>query len=125
VAGDRDTFYEREIDARRRGTLPPFGRLASIIITANSKPEAEAHARAMAKTVPAVQAAYKGESHLTVIGPAEAPMAMIRGRYRQRLLVHGERKADMQGFLRAFLAECPKARGSVRVNVDVDPQSFL
>ena len=49
----------------------------------------------------------------------------IAGRHRFRLLVHGERRSDMQGFIRALLAAGPKIRGSVRVAVDIDPQSFL
>ena len=48
-----------------------------------------------------------------------------RGRHRFRLLVQGERRADMQGYIRAMLAQGPKERGSVRVQVDIDPQSFL
>ncbi|WP_292239463.1 hypothetical protein, partial [Mesorhizobium sp.] len=58
-------------------------------------------------------------------GPAEAPLSLIGGRHRFRLLVQGGRRADMQGFIRAMLAEGPKLRGSVRVQVDIDPQSFL
>ena len=56
---------------------------------------------------------------------ALAPLSLIGGRHRFRLLVQGERRADMQGFIRAMLAEGPKLRGSVRVQVDIDPQSFL
>ncbi len=62
---------------------------------------------------------------LFVLGPAEAPLALIGGRHRFRLLIQGERRADMQGFIRTMLAEGPKQRGSVRVQVDIDPQSFL
>ena len=60
-----------------------------------------------------------------VLGPAEAALALIRGRHRFRLLIHGERGRDMQGFVRAMLAKGPKPRGSVQVQVDIDPQSFL
>ena len=62
---------------------------------------------------------------VTVLGPAEAPLALIRGRYRFRLLVKTEREVDLQAYLRAWLARCPKPRGNVRVAIDVDPQSFL
>ena len=62
---------------------------------------------------------------INVLGPAEAPLALIRGRHRFRLLVHGAQRADMQGFIKAMLAAGPKERGSVRVQVDIDPQSFL
>jgi primosomal protein N' (replication factor Y) len=60
-----------------------------------------------------------------VLGPAEAPLALIGGRHRFRLLVQGERRSDMQGHIREMLAKGPKLRGSVRVSVDIDPQSFL
>ena len=122
VSGDREDFYEREIDGRRRGMLPPFGRLASIIVSANSKPEANGHARDMARATKQVEHVA---SQISVLGPAEAPMAMVRGRHRFRLLVHGPKGADMQAYLRALLSASPKARGSVRVQVDVDPQSFM
>jgi primosomal protein N' (replication factor Y) (superfamily II helicase) len=62
---------------------------------------------------------------LRVLGPAEAPIAMIRGRHRFRLLLRGPREADIQGFLRIMAAAAPKPRGSVRVSIDVDPMSFL
>lgn len=58
-------------------------------------------------------------------GSAEAPLALIRGRYRFRLLVHGRRNSDMQSFLRTLLTNGPKERGSIHVQLDIDPQSFL
>ena len=60
-----------------------------------------------------------------MLGPAEAPLSLLGGRHRFRLLIQGEKRADMQGFIRTMLAEGPKQRGSVRVQVDIDPQSFL
>ena len=57
--------------------------------------------------------------------PAEAPLALIRGRHRFRLLVHGRRNSDMQAFVRSMLERGPKERRSIQVQVDVDPQSFL
>lgn len=118
ASGDPEAFYERETDERSRAHLPPFGRLASVIVSAATKPEAEGHARAL-------RAAAPTGTGIMVLGPAEAPLALIRGRYRFRLLVHGERGKDMQGFIRQMLAQGPKARGSVQVQVDIDPQSFL
>jgi primosomal protein N' (replication factor Y) len=118
VSGDAEAFYQREIDERRKAGLPPFGRLASVIVSAASRGEAESHARALRRAAVPSRA-------IDVLGPAEAPLALVAGRYRFRLLAHGERSADMQGFLRAMLAAGPKLRGSVRVQVDIDPQSFL
>ncbi|MCF6115612.1 primosomal protein N' [Mesorhizobium muleiense] len=118
VSGDAEAFYEREIAERERAVLPPFGRLAGVIVSAATRAEAEGHARGLRRAAP--QAA-----DLFVLGPAEAPLSLIGGRHRFRLLIQGERRADMQGFIRAMLAEGPKLRGSVRVQVDIDPQSFL
>ncbi|MBC8130770.1 MAG: hypothetical protein H7Y08_10680, partial [Rhizobiaceae bacterium] len=57
--------------------------------------------------------------------PAEAPLAVLRGRYRFRLLVQAPRRAPLQDFLRAMIEKAPRPKGSVQVQVDVDPQSFL
>ena len=118
VSGDAEKFYEREVNERRLASLPPFGRLASVIISAGSKPEAEGFAREMRRAAPHAP-------EIDVLGPAEAPMALVAGRYRFRLLLHASRKADIQSYLRAFLSKGPKPRGNIRVQVDIDPQSFL
>ena len=62
---------------------------------------------------------------ITLLGPAEAPIAVLRKRHRFRLAAKAPRGADLQGFLRALLAAAPPPRGGVRVAIDVDPQSFL
>ena len=118
VSGDPGAFYEREITERERALLPPFGRLASIIVSADTRADAETHARGLRAAVPPVPG-------LSVLGPAEAPLALVRGRYRFRLLVHGRRNAEIQAFLKAMMDRGPKIRGSVHVQIDVDPQSFL
>ncbi|MFC5586521.1 primosomal protein N' [Nitratireductor kimnyeongensis] len=118
VTGDAEAFYERETGERERAGLPPFGRLAGIIVSAATRQEAESHARALRQAAPRAD-------EVDVLGPAEAPLALVAGRHRFRLLVHGARRADIQGFLRDMIKAGPKPRGSVRVQVDVDPQSFL
>jgi primosomal protein N' (replication factor Y) len=60
-----------------------------------------------------------------VLGPAEAPIAVVRGRHRFRLLVKSPRAFDLSAYLRAWLVEAPKPRGNLRLEVDVDPQSFF
>jgi len=118
VSGDSTAFYEREINEREKALLPPFGRLASLIVSADTRADAENHARGLRAAAPHV-------SGIAVLGPAEAPIALVRGRYRFRLLVHGRRNSDMQTFLKSMLSNGPKARGTVQVQLDVDPQSFL
>jgi primosomal protein N' (replication factor Y) len=117
VAGDRDAFYATEIEARERASYPPFGRLASLIISGPDRPSAEGFARRLAGAAP-------GEA-VRVLGPAEAPIAVIRGRHRFRLLAKAARSFDLSGYLRGWLARAPKAEAGVRLEVDVDPMSFL
>ncbi|TCD13789.1 primosomal protein N' [Oricola cellulosilytica] len=118
VTGDGEAFYASQIAERERGQLPPFGRLAAVIVSANTRAEAEAYGRAL-------RAAAPPAGDIMVLGPAEAPLALIRGRHRFRLLVHGTERADLQTYLRRTIAAAPKPRGSVRVSLDIDPQSFL
>jgi primosomal protein N' (replication factor Y) len=118
VTGDREAFYATETETRRRGHLPPFGRLASIIVSAGDRRSAEAHARALAVAAPL-------EEGVRLLGPAEAPLAVLRGRHRFRLLAQSDKAGRLHDWLRAWLAKAPRARGSVKVAIDVDPMSFL
>jgi len=68
---------------------------------------------------------FAATDEISLLGPAEAPIALLRGRHRFRLAAKAPRNVDLQGFLRALLAASPPPRGNVRVSVDVDPQSFL
>ncbi|MEJ8569841.1 primosomal protein N' [Microbaculum marinum] len=118
VSGDREAFYAREMEQRERQRLPPFGRLAAIVVSGRNQQEAVGHSRALARVVPAAEG-------VRVLGPAEAPLAVVRGRHRYRFLVQTSRAFELQSWLRQWLAAAPKPRGGVRVSVDVDPVSFL
>ncbi|PZU07524.1 primosomal protein N' [Sphingomonas sp.] len=117
VSGDRDSFYAAETEARRIANAPPFGRFAGIIVSSENLDEAVGTARAIGKAAPHVDG-------MEVYGPAPAPLAMLRGRHRQRLLVHARRSLDVQDVIRGWLGPLEWPRG-VRVAVDVDPYSFL
>lgn len=118
LSGDSERFYAEEIALRRAAGLPPFGRLAALVVSGTDRAEAEAYGRALAR-------AAEAPPDIQVLGPAEAPIAMIRGRHRFRLLVKTPRAFDMQAYIRAWIARAPKPRGSVKVGIDIDPQSFL
>jgi primosomal protein N' (replication factor Y) len=118
AAGDREAFYSSEIDLREQAQYPPFGRLAALVVSGADKHAAQAHARRLAQTAPRQDSAR-------VLGPAEAPLALIRGRYRFRLLVKSPRAFDLSAYLRDWMAVAPKATGKISLEVDVDPQSFL
>ncbi|MBO4227733.1 primosomal protein N' [Bradyrhizobium neotropicale] len=118
VANDREAFYASEIESRERTGYPPFGRLASLIISAGDRPTAEGFGRKLASAAPL-------DERIQVLGPAEAPLAVIKGRYRFRLLVKSLRSVDLSQYLREWLAAGPKTTGNLKLEVDVDPQSFL
>src|SRR5688572_22058131 len=117
VSGDAESFYAAETEARRGAAMPPFGRLAGIIVSSEDLGEAVETARAIGRAAPRVE-------NMAVFGPAPAPLAMLRGRHRQRLLVHAARALDVQDVIRDWLGALSWPRG-VRVAVDVDPYSFL
>ena len=118
IRGDRDAFLDYEIRMRQSGLLPPFGRLVALIASARQKEMAEAYAREVARRAPPAE-------RIEVLGPAEAPIAVIRGRHRWRLLVKAPREIDVQAYLREWLALLPEAKGDIRLTVDIDPYSFL
>jgi primosomal protein N' (replication factor Y) (superfamily II helicase) len=117
VAGDRDAFYDAETAQRQSAGAPPFGRYAAIIISSEDEREAIEAARAVGASAPKADGMY-------VYGPAPAPLAMLRGRHRQRLLVHAQRSVELQTIMREWLGTLSFPRG-VRIGVDVDPYSFL
>jgi primosomal protein N' (replication factor Y) len=118
IAQDREAFYASEIAARERTGYPPFGRLASLVVSGSDRHAAEGYARTLAGKAP------RNES-VRVLGPAEAPLALVRGRYRFRLLVKSLRAFDLSAWLREWLSLAPKRKGNLKLEIDVDPMSFL
>jgi primosomal protein N' (replication factor Y) (superfamily II helicase) len=118
ISGDRNRFLESEIRQRQTALLPPYGRLAALIVSARDKELAALVARELAQAAPTA-------SRIEVLGPAEAPLAVIRGRHRWRLLVKAPRELDIQGYLRLWLGSLRKLPSDVRLTVDIDPYSFL
>lgn len=115
--GDRDAFYAAETQARREANAPPFGRWAAIIVSSEDQSEALAAARLIGGTAPNLP-------DMLVLGPAPAPMSLLRGRHRFRLLINARRSAELQKTLREWLDPLPLPKG-VRVAIDVDPYSFV
>ncbi|WP_439817160.1 primosomal protein N' [Zavarzinia sp. CC-PAN008] len=116
AAGDRDGFLHALADERRGGLWPPFGRLAALIVSGEDEGRVVATARALA------QAAPRGEG-VEVLGPAPAPLALLRKRHRQRLLLKAPRETYVPDLVRAWLDRV-KIPSSVRVQPDIDPMSF-
>jgi primosomal protein N' (replication factor Y) len=117
AAGDKARFYAEELAERRAAGLPPFGRLAALIVAGREPGETRAFAAALARDAPDLPG-------LRVLGPAPAPIALLRGRHRQRLLVIAAPEIDLPGALRPWL-EGRRLPGSLRLQIDVDPYGFL
>ena len=117
AAGDRDAFYAAEAEGRRHAGAPPFGRWAAIIVSSEDDSEAKEAARAIGGTRPNLP-------DVMVLGPAPAPMHLLRGRYRYRLLINAKRSAELQKVLREWLGALKFPQG-VRVSIDIDPYSFV
>jgi len=117
IMGDREAFYKNEIELRERTGYPPFGRLASLIVSANERHAAEGYGRALASLAPK-------DENVRVLGPAEAPIAVVRGRHRFRLLVKSPRVFDLSSYMRDWLSGAPKPKGNLQLEVDIDPMSF-
>ncbi len=115
--GDREAYFAQEKIIRESAKLPPYGRLAAIILSGNDASEVERFARNLAQIIPPTD-------DVEVLGPAQAPIAIIRGRHRWRFLVKAGREKDIQGFLRKWLGEV-KPKGSLSLQIDVDPYGFL
>lgn len=117
LSGDRDRFLAAEAESRRRYGMPPFGRLAALILSGPDAESADFAAGAFARAVPHMPG-------VEVLGPAPAPLAVLRTRHRRRFLVKARRDVNLQAVLKAWLGRV-RVSGAVRVQVDIDPYSFL
>ncbi len=116
-AQDRDAFVEAEMAEREIMKLPPFGRLGAIVVSGPDLQALEAFTRTMAQAAPNAEG-------VEVYGPADAPLALIRGRRRKRFLIRADRNVDLSAYLATWRARI-KPPGAIRVSIDVDPYSFL
>lgn len=118
VSGDREGFYAAEMETREAAGLPPFGRIASLVVSGPDRAATERHARALAQAAPQAD-------RVRILGPAEAAIAMLRGRHRLRLTVKAPRGFDLSGYVRQWLTQGPRTGGALAVTVDIDPLNFL
>jgi len=118
VSGDRDRFLETESAARRDMHMPPFGRLVALIVSGPKDHEVEEACRALGRMRP------DGVDGVQVLGPAPAPLAILRGRHRKRFLVKAPRSANIQAIIQRWIG-ASQIPNSVRVQIDVDPYNFM
>ncbi|WP_420244602.1 primosomal protein N' [Roseiterribacter gracilis] len=117
VSDRRDAFLRVEAEERQMAKMPPYARLAALIVSGPDQSEVDVVARELAKAAPR-------NEHVQVLGPAPAPLALLRGRHRRRLLFKARKDVHVQPLLRLWLDQVD-IPNSVRVQVDVDPYSFL
>lgn len=117
AAGDRDAFNEVELSQRMTHGMPPHGRLAALIISGKKEKEVDEAAWRIGRAAP------RGDG-LMVLGPAPAPLSLLRGRYRRRFMIRADKGIKMQALIHDWLSKV-KTPGSVRVQVDIDPYSFM
>ena len=119
LGGDEETFWRAEAEARRSAGMPPFGRMAGIILSSTDMAQVFDFASELARRDGPLRAVGA-----QVFGPAPAPIARIRGRHRVRLLVRADKAAPLQTALAQWVAQL-KPPGNLRVVIDIDPQSFF
>jgi len=119
-SGERDAFLAREAEARELHGQPPSGRLAAVILSGRNEASVVNTARALARIA---RGNMPGKDAMEILGPAPAPLALLRGHYRYRLLVKCNRAHLPQPWLRRWL-DALDAPSRVSVRVDVDPYNF-
>jgi primosomal protein N' (replication factor Y) len=114
---DRKNFVEQSLKDREAFQIPPFGHMTALIISGSSKSKTETYAGNLSR-------AHKIENNLSVLGPVEAPIFLLRGQYRFRLLIKGNSRKMLNKFTRKTIKLCPPP-SSIKLLVDVDPYSFV
>lgn len=117
ASGDRDRFLAAEEAVRAETGMPPYGRLAALILSARDEAQVDEAAAALARAAPRDQG-------VKVLGPAPAPLALLRGRHRRRFLLHAGKGVRVSALVRAWIIAV-RLPSTVRVQVDIDPFSFL
>ncbi|WP_323716607.1 primosomal protein N' [Paracoccus aminovorans] len=120
LSGRDEDFWDAEAAQRQAAGMPPFGRLAGIILSHPDMPVVEDYAHALARRAEPLRAVGA-----ELFGPAPAPITRIRGRCRVRMLIRAPRQAPVQAAIAAWLAQAPKPPTNLRLSVDIDPQSFF
>ncbi len=117
IAHDRAKFIEIEKQSRLMLKMPPYGKLAALIVSSLNQKAAEATAYRLGKCAP-------NTSLIETLGPAPAPMALLRGRYRYRLLLKTAKNINIQEIIKKWLSMV-EIRSNVRIDIDINPYSFM
>jgi primosomal protein N' (replication factor Y) len=119
LGGDEEAFWRAEAEERRQAGVPPFGRMAGIVLSGSDVQDVFDLGTHLARNDAPLR-----KVGAVVYGPAPAPIARIRGRHRVRLLVKADKGVALQAALAAWAGQV-KPRGDTRLAIDIDPQSFF
>ncbi len=114
---NREDFLSLEKKSRKMLKMPPYGKLAAVIVSGTNREQTEKTAILLGHMSPAGEA-------VCVLGPAQAPIYMLRNKYRYRLLLKTAKNIKIQEVLKQWLSKV-NIPNSVRVEADIDPYSFM
>ena len=114
---DRDLFLEIERNSRESSGMPPFGRLAALVLSSKDEALLNIQANIISRSVPNFK-------HVKILGPAIAPLSILRGRYRLRFLIKASRDVNLQKLIKDWLSKI-NLSSSVKLVIDIDPYSFM
>lgn len=120
--GDIDGFYRQEIEFRREAGYPPFAHLAALYLTGTAAESVERQAHQAAEALVAIR--RRLGTRLEILGPAPAPLAKLRGRFRWQLLLKARKRAELNHALVKFRAAFVAATG-IRLHIDIDPADLM
>jgi len=117
VRGDRDAFLDREANEREQQQMPPYGKLAAVILSGPDFQKVIGAAKSLAYAAPRAE-------DFVILGPTPAPLAYLNGKHRYRLLLKARKNVNVQKVMQNWLSSCNVDR-NVRLQIDIDPISFF
>jgi primosomal protein N' (replication factor Y) len=117
AAGDREMFIGVELAMREMLGLPPFGKLAAVIISGPDYKKVQDLAQKMVSKAPRADG-------IEILGPSEAPIGRLRGRFRWRLFVQAEPSVNLPRYMAVWQSKL-RAPAKYKIQIDIDPQSFM
>jgi len=122
VAGDFDGFVKEELKHRRACNLPPFWRLAVIVLRDMKFEKLDAACRQMRHRIDRIieRQALKA----TVRGPMPAVISRIQRFHRMQIIIQAPEATTIQRLFSRLRTE-PPIRPAVKVAIDIDPINLL
>ena len=114
---DRSSFIKKTLEERKQFNIPPFSFMTAIILSGSSKAKVQTYANKLVKS-------HFLENGIDILGPVEAPLFLLRGRYRYRLLLKGDKRQTLNAFTRQMIEKMPPP-SNIRLTIDVDPYTFM